>query len=60
MTIEIVGEYDFWVSLASVIVESVIATLLYKTVKDYAEVAKVSRIQAKQRFRPWVGPSGNI
>ena len=39
------------------IVEAIIVVLLYRTVKDYAEVAKLSRIEVKQRFRPWVGPS---
>lgn len=60
MAIEIGGEQLFWLELATVIVESIIAILLYRTVKDYAEVAKVSRIEAKQRFRPWVGPEGGI
>jgi hypothetical protein len=39
------------------IVEAIIVILLYRTVKDYAEVAKLSRIEVKQRFRPWIGPS---
>jgi hypothetical protein len=58
--VEVAGEYGFWLSLATVIVESVIVVLLYRTVKDYAEVARVSRIEAKHRFRPWVGPVGGI
>jgi hypothetical protein len=60
MPIEIGGEQLFWLELATVIVESIIAVLLYRTVRDYAEVAKLSRIEAKQRFRPWVGPEGGI
>jgi hypothetical protein len=32
--------------------------LLWKTVKDFAELAKVSKLQTEVRFRPWVGPNG--
>jgi hypothetical protein len=46
--------------LASLIVETVIVVLLIKTVRDYAEVAKMSRLQVKQRFRPWIGPISGI
>jgi hypothetical protein len=57
----ITGEGDLgiglWISLATLIVEAIIVILLYRTVKDYAEVAKLSRIEVKQRFRPWIGPS---
>lgn len=60
MALEVPGEFGLVLGLATVIVESIIAILLYRTVKDYAEVAKVSRIEAKQRFRPWVGPAGGI
>lgn len=34
--------------------------LLWKTVKDFAELAKVSKLQTQVRFRPWVGPNGGI
>lgn len=54
MALEIVGEYGFWIALATLIVESLIAFLLLRTVRDYSEVARVSRIEGKQRFRPWV------
>lgn len=57
----ITGEGDLgiglWISLATLIVEAIIVILLYRTVKDYGEVAKLSRIEVKQRFRPWIGPS---
>ena len=46
--------------IASVAVETAIVILLVKTVKDYAEVAKMSRLQVKQRFRPWIGPTSGI
>jgi len=46
--------------LGSLIVETVIVILLIKTVRDYAEVAKMSRLQVKQRFRPWIGPTTGI
>src|SRR5262245_52864912 len=60
MALEVTGDQLFLLELITVIVESVIAVLLYKTVRDYAEVAKLSRIEAKHRFRPWVGPEGGI
>jgi len=60
MALEIVGEYGVWIALATLIVESLIVFLLYRTVRDYGEVARVSRIEAKHRFRPWVGPAGGI
>jgi len=34
--------------------------LLWKTVKDFAELAKVSKLQTEVRFRPWVGPNRGI
>ncbi|MGI0047942.1 MAG: hypothetical protein ACREAW_00230 [Nitrososphaera sp.] len=46
--------------LGSLIVETVIVLLLIKTVRDYAEVARMSRLQVKQRFRPWIGPTSGI
>jgi hypothetical protein len=52
----VVGETDLgiglWISIATLIVESIIVILLYRTVRDYAEVAKLSRVEVKQRFRP--------
>jgi hypothetical protein len=60
----VVAEADLgiglWISLATLIVESIIVILLYRTVKDYAEVAKLSRVEVRQRFRPWIGPSTGI
>lgn len=49
--------FGFWISVATLIVEAIIVVLLYRTVRDYAEVAKLSRVEVKQRFRPWIGPS---
>ncbi len=34
--------------------------LLWKTVKDFAELAKASKLQTEVRFRPWVGPNGGF
>ena len=34
--------------------------LLWKTVKDFAELAKVSKLQTEVRFRPWVGPAEGL
>ena len=54
------SEVSFWFDAAKLIVESLIVILLWKTVKDYSEVGKLSRIQTKVRFRPWVGPCSGI
>jgi hypothetical protein len=55
-------EFDLPVifEMGSLIVETIIVILLIKTVRDYAEVAKMSRLQVKQRFRPWIGPTSGI
>ena len=60
MPVEVTGDVGIVLGIATVMVESIIAVLLYRTVKDYSEVGKVSRIEAKQRLRPWIGPSGGI
>lgn len=60
MSIEVAGDLGIWLGMATVVVEGIIAILLYRTVKDYSEVGKVSRIEAKQRLRPWIGPTGGI
>jgi hypothetical protein len=48
----IAGEGDLgsglWISLATLIVEAIIVVLLYRTAKDFAEVAKLSRLEVKQ------------
>ena len=56
-TIEILEKY---VAFLAGIAEIAIVFLLWKTVKDFAELAKVSKLQTEVRFRPWIGPSGNI
>ena len=64
MVESLLGEDDFgigvWISIATLIVESMIVILLYKTVRVFAEMAKLSRVEVKQRFRPWIGPSTGI
>ena len=57
MTIESLEKY---VAVVAGIAEIAIVFLLWKTVKDFAELAKVSKLQTEIRFRPWIGPSGNI
>ena len=57
MTIDTVEKY---VAFLAGIAEIAIVFLLWKTVKDFAELAKVSKLQTEVRFRPWIGPSGNI
>ncbi len=49
-----------YVVFVSGIAEALVVVLLWKTVKDFAELAKVSKLQTEVRFRPWIGPSGNI
>lgn len=49
-----------WVEIGTLIVETIIVVLLIKTVRDYAEVAKMSRVQTRERFRPWIGPTSGI
>jgi len=46
--------------IAGVFLDIGIILLLWKTVKDFAELAKVSKLQTEVRFRPWVGPSGGF
>ena len=54
------GEFATWAQIGSFIVETAIVVLLAKTVKDYAQVAKVSKLQTELRFRPWIGPTTGI
>jgi hypothetical protein len=54
------ADITLWTEIATLIVETAIVVLLVKTVRDYAEVAKVSKLQTEQRFRPWVGPTSGI
>jgi hypothetical protein len=49
-----------YISVIAGVAEIAIVFLLWKTVKDFAELAKVSKLQTEVRFRPWIGPSGNI
>ncbi len=53
-------EVALWTEIGALLVETAIVVLLIKTVRDYAEVAKMSRIQTEQRFRPWIGPTSGI
>lgn len=53
-TLEVINQYF---EIIAVFLEIGIVILLWKTVKDFAELAKVSKLQTEVRFRPWVGPS---
>jgi hypothetical protein len=53
----VINEYF---EIFAVLLEVAIVILLWKTVKDFAELAKVSKLQTQVRFRPWVGPSGGF
>ena len=56
-TLTVVNEYF---EIIAVFLEMAVVVLLYKTVKDFAELAKVSKLQTQVRFRPWVGPNGGF
>lgn len=55
-----IEELTPWLEMGTLVVETLIVVLLIKTVRDYAEVAKLSRLQTKERFRPWIGPTSGI
>lgn len=57
ITLTVINEYF---EIMAVFLEMAVVVLLWKTVKDFAELAKVSRLQTQVRFRPWVGPSGGF
>jgi hypothetical protein len=57
ITLTVINEYF---EILAVILEIAIVILLWKTVKDFAELAKVSKLQTEVRFRPWVGPNGGF
>lgn len=57
ITLTVINEYF---EIIAVFLEMAVVVLLYKTVKDFAELAKVSKLQTQVRFRPWVGPSGGF
>jgi len=56
-TLTVINEYF---EIIAVFLEMAVVVLLWKTVKDFAELAKVSKLQTEVRFRPWVGPSGGF
>ena len=49
-----------YIAVISGIAQIAIVFILWKTVKDFGETAKVSKIQVEHRFRPWIGPSSGI
>jgi len=57
ITLTIIHEYF---DIIAVFLEAGVVILLWKTVKDFAELAKVSKLQTEVRFRPWIGPSGGF
>jgi uncharacterized repeat protein (TIGR01451 family) len=54
-SLAVIKEYS---EIIGVVLEAIVIILLWKTVKDFSELAKVSKLQTEVRFRPWVGPSG--
>jgi hypothetical protein len=57
ITLAVIKEYS---EILGVLLEAGVVVLLWKTVKDFAELAKVSKLQTEVRFRPWVGPNGGF
>ena len=57
ISLAVIKEYS---EILGVLLEAGVVVLLWKTVKDFAELAKVSKLQTEVRFRPWVGPSGGF
>jgi hypothetical protein len=57
LSLGVIKEYS---EIFGVLLEAGVVVLLWKTVKDFAELAKVSKLQTEVRFRPWVGPSGGF
>ena len=57
ISLAVIKEYS---EILGVLLEAAVVVLLLKTVKDFAELAKVSKLQTEVRFRPWVGPSGGF
>jgi len=57
ISLAVIKEYS---EILGVVLEAAVVVLLLKTVKDFAELAKVSKLQTEVRFRPWVGPSGGF
>jgi len=55
-----IGTLQTYITIIAGIAEVGVVFLLYKTVKDFSELAKVSKLQTEVRFRPWVGPSSNF
>jgi hypothetical protein len=51
LTVMVINEYF---EIIAVFLEAGVVLLLWKTVKDFAELAKVSKLQTEVRFRPWV------
>ncbi|MGI0023334.1 MAG: hypothetical protein ACRD9Q_10805 [Nitrososphaeraceae archaeon] len=57
ISLAVIKEYS---EIFGVLLEAGVVVLLWKTVKDFSELAKVSKLQTEVRFRPWVGPSGGF
>ena len=57
ISLAVIKDYS---EILGVLLEAGVLVLLWKTVKDFAELAKVSKLQTEVRFRPWVGPSGGF
>jgi len=49
-----------YIAILSGMAQIAIVFLLWRTVRDFGETGKVSKIQVEHRFRPWVGPSSGI
>jgi len=47
-------------SFATAVASVILVFLLWRTVKQMEYTVKLSKVQTEHRFRPWIGPEGNI
>ncbi len=47
-------------SVGTAIATIALVLLLWRTLRQLEDTAKLSRVQIQYRFRPWIGPVGNI
>jgi len=47
-------------AIATAVATIALVFVLWKTIKQFAATAKLSQIETKYRFRPWIGPSNSI
>ncbi len=56
-TLTVIGQIG---SIGTAVGTIALVILFWKTIQQLEETVKLSRIQANYRFRPWIGPVGNV